>query len=412
MLKLRLGKVFFIIGLSVAFGLVRNVLLVRELSTEDMGLFTLAMTIVAFVYPITMLGQQSELVRFFSKNSLAKYNWKKVLQKILLACAFISCVAMFIAIQIYHELDVSILAFILVSIITTVIAELFTSITRAKGEYEKSILLLRSIRYASPIALLILYWLKQITLINVLIIFGILHLIHAILIFVQTYKSAPSGKNDVPRALYSEGLIFLGSDISFIVISTIDKFFLAKLTTIEELAVYFAVFTLTRLYELALQAVEYVLIPYSNRIKQIQISKFLKPVALAAGGLTIFYLILGPEMMRVLYKGKYDAGISLIPWFCAVGIVRMFYSIPLSFIYGRLHKSALKSLVVANSSLIAVNVLLVAWLTSLLGIEGAILATLLVWLVRTLYAYYILWRFISTPEDTGVQKQTLSLIES
>lgn len=395
MIQKRIGKVFIIISISVVFGLAKSIFLARELPKQDYGLFNLLLTIIAFTYPIALFGQQNAFVRFFSKNELSQYNWIKIVRSIIIASCVTILVALVIFTRIYEELKSLELGFLFVAILGSVIGDLYTSLTRAKGEYEKSIFLQRSIRIVFPPVLLVLYWLQQLNLKTVLISFGIFYCFYSLYIIFDSHRSIPAGSQLYPKSAYQDGFLFLGTDISLLVIISIDKFLIAKLTTLEDLAIYFAAFSITRLYELALQAIEYVLMPYSNKMKQIRLTKLLIPIVIMVVLITLFYYLMGPFLMQVLYKGKYNAGISLIPFFCAVGIVHMFYSIPASIIGGRFQQKALKFLLYSNSSLIVVNFLLGILLIQLYGLKGAILATFTVWLLRTVVAFGLLHKFKS-----------------
>jgi O-antigen/teichoic acid export membrane protein len=390
----RISKVFIIMAFSVFFGLLKNIFLARELSKTEMGIFTLAMTIVGFIYPISLFGQQSAFVRKFSQRGLTAYNWKRTFQHILVISVLIVLVGLLIAAHIYHEeLQVFVLLFLFVAIYSSVIAELLTSVARSIGEYEKSVILYRSIRFAFIFALVTIYLLDCFNLTTVLLVFAILYILHALIISIIIYSGYPVGSTSLPKSFYLEGLLFLGSDLSLLVIVSVDKFFLAKMMSLDQLAIYFSIFAITRLYDLALQATEFVLMPYSNRVAKLPLPRIMLYVLLMAAGITIFYVIFGEGLLQLLYDGKYNEGVSLIPWFCAIGIFRMFYSIPASIIGGRLQPVVLRHLLMANSGLIILNIGLVAFLISNFGLIGAVAATFAVWVFRNVGAYALLFRF-------------------
>jgi O-antigen/teichoic acid export membrane protein len=165
--------------------------------------------------------------------------------------------------------------------------------------------------------------------------------------------------------------------------------------TLNELAVYFSIFAITRLYDLALQATEFVLMPYSNKIEKLILPRIITFVFLVAIGITFFYLTLGETIIDIIYGNKYAEGIVLLPWFYAIGVCRIFYCVPASIIGGRLKQKALRYLLVSNSSLIVFNVALVAFFISRYGLIGAAAATLTVWLFRNLGAYILLFKYKS-----------------
>lgn len=392
MIKRHIGGVFLIIGFFFVFGFLKQVFLARELTKSDMGFFSLLMTIIAFAYPVTLLGQQNSVVRFFSKNVLSNFNWKRLLYKIIIVSGLLAVVLLMIFAVIYN-IKIGPLIFLFIALIGSVIGDLFPSIIRSQGHYEKLIFLQRSIRFVFPVILLVLYILDDFQLSSILIWFSFSYIVYVLVIILVTNRGYQNGPESVPSRVHIDGLFFLGSDISLLIVVSVDKLLIAKLMNLEDLAVYFATFTLMRIYELALQSIEYVMMPYSNKIEKIRIGKFFKLIFLISGGITVFYILYGPILMRIVYQNKYNEGISLIPLFCMVGVVRVFYSLPYSIIGGRLKQIALKYLLYSNLSLVILNVVLGVVFISLWGLPGAILATLLVWVFRTCGAYIIFYKF-------------------
>jgi O-antigen/teichoic acid export membrane protein len=214
-----------------------------------------------------------------------------------------------------------------------------------------------------------------------------------VIIAIIVYRSYSNGSKSVSKNFYIEGLLFLGSDLSLLVIITMDKFFLAKIMSLDELAVYFSIFAITRLYDLALQATEFVLMPYSNKMEKLALGRILAFVTVIAIAITLFYLLFGEILLNLIYGDKYAEGLHLIAWFCAIGITRMFYCVPASIIGGRLKQQALRYLLVTNTGLIVVNIALVALFISYFGLVGAVAGTLVVWILRNIGAYTLLLKY-------------------
>ena len=176
---------------------------------------------------------------------------------------------------------------------------------------------------------------------------------------------------------------------------SIDKLFIAKLVSIEAIAVYFTTFTLLRIYELAYQAVEYILLPHSNKLKSIKLKRIISYIIILSTAITVFYLIAGEYLLDVLFDGKYNSGKILIPVFCGIGIFRLLYIIPSSIISGRLKEFCLKQLFFSNSFLVIVNIVLAYIFILKYGLLGAAAATLITWILRSLAAYLILYKNLS-----------------
>lgn len=393
MVKNRLRNVFIIIASAFPFAILKNVILGRELNETDMGLMSLLITIISFVYPVALLGQHNALVRFLSKgNNTSFYNWKLFNLNILLLGSILSIISSLIFLLIY-KLNLLALGFLTIGIIASLIGDLYKEVPRSIGRFEISLLLQRSERYIFPIILILLYLINSFNLTTIFISFGFLYIFYSLGIILYTYRTCPNGAAKFPSDVYRDGLFFWGSDLSLIALVSIDKFFIAKLCSIEDLAVYFSTFTITRLYDIVSQAVEYVLLPYSNKVKNINIKKIALYVGLVALFVTIFYLIAGPKIQEIVYKGKYNHGIELIPWFCIVGIVRSFYIIPSSIIGGRLGQAALKLFFYFNFGMLGLNIILGIIFTYQWQLFGAIIATLVVWSLRTIFGFIIMYRY-------------------
>ncbi|MFQ5677186.1 MAG: oligosaccharide flippase family protein, partial [bacterium] len=180
MLK-RISNVFLILVMTVGFGFFKNILMARELSKSDFGLFNLIMTLVGLIYPLAMLGQQNTLVRFFSKYTPDEYDWPSFIQRLLLLVLPVSIGFTAIA-SLFYDFSRTALFFLPVVILSSVIADLYTYILRAIGRYESSILLHRSIRIAFPVALLGLIYADAFSLEMTFYLFGALYILHSVVI--------------------------------------------------------------------------------------------------------------------------------------------------------------------------------------------------------------------------------------
>src|SRR5262245_11422485 len=52
------GYVFFFNAFAVGCGLIKNIILARHLAGAELGLYSLLFTLVGFIYPLSLLGQQ------------------------------------------------------------------------------------------------------------------------------------------------------------------------------------------------------------------------------------------------------------------------------------------------------------------------------------------------------------------
>lgn len=408
MLRRRIQNVFVIMAASVALGLAKNIFIARELSKPDAGTFSLAMAMVGFIYPLSMFGQQNSLVRFFNRNKPALYRWQTALLRTVVIGLVFSGVVLAILKQIY-DLQAGVMLFVISAILASAVGELFTNVTRSQGAYEASVLMQRSIRFVLPAILVVLYLLGRFTLDQILLWFGVAYLGYALGVLLLTQGMVPRGQAAIPKRLYYDGFLFTAQDLSIVVILFLVKFMIAKMLSLQDLAVYFAVFSIMRVYDLALQAIEYVLLPHSARIERRALGRVLIQIGGVALIITMFYLLFGAKLTTFIYSGKYDEGIGLIPLFVLVGIVRLFHSVPFSMIGGRLQQAALRTFTVISVALVPMTALTYFLFISLWGLYGAVLGTLVVWSVRTIFGFLIVWRYLQD-EQIGFEPQVSSLV--
>jgi O-antigen/teichoic acid export membrane protein len=390
MIKKRMTTVFLIVASSFPFAIIRNILLGRILTKDDMGIMSLLITIIGFVYPVALLGHHNAIIRFLSKtDNIFNYNWKRFNLKVLLYGSIITLIAVLVLTKIY-TLSIFIGIYLCIAIIASMIGDLYKEIARSQGRYELSLILQKSERFILPIILVMLFLINKFEFPIILKLFGFVYLIYAAVIIWFIYNSCPCGKDSVPNHVNKDALFFWGLDLSLIVLVSIDKLFVAKFTSFEMMATYYTTFTIMRLYDLAAESLEYVLLPHSNRSERISLIRWVGPILTLSVLITIFYLFFGGIILNFLFNGKYNQGIHLIPWFCAVGVMRILYIVPSSIIGGRLTSKELNKLHNGNIVIMVFNIIWVGYLTYHFKATGAIIATLIVCCARVVTGYYIL----------------------
>ncbi|RMD60698.1 hypothetical protein D6833_09275 [Candidatus Parcubacteria bacterium] len=384
-------RVFVVLAVTVSFGFLKNVLLGRELSKADFGLFNLVMILVGFIYPLALLGQHNALVRVLSRSRPEDYDWKGYVHKHVPVMVLVAG-ALALAAAAVYGLRSDALFFLLLAILSSMAADLYSYILRAKGRYESSILLHRSVRIALPLAFLLLIYFNAVNLTRTFAIFGALYLAHALVVMTVTYRSTAAGRRTLTKQNFTEGLFILGSDLSLLVVGSVDKLFLGRMVSLEDVAIYFAILSLMRLFDLALQAIEYVLMPQSNKMSSLRLRGIVAKVFGVGVAITAFYVLVGGTIIQFVFAHKYDDGIAYIPYFCLIGMLRLLYTVPASIISGRLGSVALKRLVGVNSLIILVNLALSFSFIKFWHIRGALVSVAAVWLLRTCTAYAVFWR--------------------
>lgn len=391
-------NVFLISSAALLGGFIKNVLIARELSKEDVGLISLLFTIVAFVNPLTILGQQNALVRFLGNENLHRYDWSRQIRRSSTLSVLITGIAVFVAVQIYDLTNLAML-YLFVAIIASALLDLLASVSRARGDYEISILMFRGLSFFQPIILALLLLFDQLTLSSALISLLALHGLYGLAMAIRT-GSQSTGSEAIPPAVWKDGLYFWGADLSLLIILSVDKFFIPKILDYEALGGYFAIYSIMRLFDLALKSIEFVLLPNLRKRKEIRLASILSKVAGVGLGVSLFYLVAGKPLVHILFKGKFDSVAYLIPMFCVLGMIRLVHVIPFSIIGGAMSQNRLKQMFYLNLIISGVCILLSFFFIKHFQLMGAVLAAIIIWGIKTLTGFGLIFieqKYVDAP---------------
>lgn len=387
----KVGTVAFIMGSASVCTLLSNVLIARMLSKADMGLFSLIISLVMLFSTIALLGRSNALARYFSKRDLAEFNWRKELRRTWPLSLLIIVILVLCSQIIYRLPSVYFFVITIISLIFVYIQLISGGIIRPQRKYNLAmfsqkgfvflfiILLLASTKFGSP------------TLNRLLLLYSFSLAIFGIFTFGLASSKFVNGPTDIPKEVRMESLLFWGINISLIAIRSLDKLFIGKLISYDDLAIYVAIFTVMGLYELSSMSLGYVLLPHFGGKKRIYLTRHVSQAALIAAGVSCLYLIWGKKIVHFVYSGKYDEGIPIIAFFILAGICKVLYAIPSSMIGGRLEKKALQLTFYLNAASVLLHIIFLFWFISIWGLKGAAGATLAIWFLRALQGYIIVY---------------------
>ncbi len=377
--------------MGVAGGMVKNILLARELSKDEFGLFSLLMTVVLFVNPLTLLGQHHAFVRFMSDKACADYAWKTWFFKKLLLILGLSVFMILIVYPIYNFTNISLL-FLILATFSSALTDLYAAIYRAQGRYEVSMWVFQLLSLILPVAALLLLVTKIFTFNNILIVFALLYFATPSIIIALSNRRSFSGEQTLPQEVWRDGLFLWGMDLSFLIIAFIDRLLIPKLLTYDALGEYFAIFTLMRGFDLLQRAIEFVLFPHVKRSGKLNLTR--NSLAILGFGLLLsaIYIAGGDFFVSLLFKGKYSNSAYLIPYFCILGSIRLLHAIPYSIIGGSMRQKRLKQMLYLNIATVSLAFVLNFILIQKDGLRGAVIASIILWTIKTLTGYAIIWR--------------------
>ncbi|MFQ5641820.1 MAG: lipopolysaccharide biosynthesis protein [bacterium] len=395
----RVRNVFFIACFGVLGGLVKNILLARELPKDELGQFSLLMTIVGFVYPLSLFGQHNAFVRFIADKAFPDYNWFKQIKQTLFLSAVFTCLAIGFVTPVYQFTFLAVV-FVLIATFATGGSDLLATVFRAQGRYELSMFSFRLLSLLLPLPVFLLLYVQMFTFSNVLLAFSALYLVTPVVIAIFNKRSFQNGTQELPKSIWKDGLLLWGSDLSLLVIYSIDRLFIPKLMDYEALGEYFAIFAITRVFDLVLRSVELVLFPHVKRSSQVRLPRITAAVLGAGLVLSILYVLFGDVMVAFLYRGKYDDSTFLIPFFCVLGIVRLLHVIPYSIIGSLLERKRLQQMFYVNILIILLSVVLSFFMIKHYGLIGAVLSSIAIWSMKTAAGFGIMFFEGISPNKT------------
>ena len=377
----RVGSVFGIVLLAALLQLLSQVLLARGLPKESVGIIALILGALPLLSTISLLGQEPATVRFIARSSSDTYDISAHVRRVLIAVVPLG-IAVGVIAGLYYALGfLSILTLVMVLAANNVII-LVSGVERAHHHYERAMLwrqmpvLLMAVLFvgvflARRMDLTYIQW-------SLILAFGI----SVALVAIARVRGAlgedvgsPGKLSPVPSSLAKEGLLFLGTGLSFSVMIGIDKLIIGKMMSYSDLAVYATIFATMKGFDFLFYSIGYVLMPSVGSMGRIRLGRYFGAIALLALALSAAYFFLGDDVVHLLYKGRYDSGSYLILPFILSGVFKLFYSIPSSLVGGRLPRVAMKQFMWLNFGTLAANVVLDIVLILRWGLMGAAVGT-------------------------------------
>ena len=177
---------------SASFGFLRNVLIGRALSINDFSKYSLALTVIAILSAFLLLGQHKGYVRFFIKNSLKDYNWRRPMFSLIIFAAIISTFALPI-ISKYYAADLYFIFFCFCTIVCSIIIEMSANVLKSLNEFNFAILIQRTNKIIIAFLVLFIFLNDQLVLTKIFLSIGLVNAIYSIVILIFIYKKIKSG---------------------------------------------------------------------------------------------------------------------------------------------------------------------------------------------------------------------------
>ena len=388
--KHKTSPVFLVIGFTACIQALNTIILGRILSKEDFGLYSLLFTtVVPLVVFIVLLGQNTSVVRNFSKHNFAYFQWKQYFKKMsAIFCAFVFMLVFIV--YVFYKLSVVYCIYLCIAIFSSVILFFIASFLRSRKKFVISILLER---ISPPIFLIFigLFLMHNLIEIKSVIVFKTLSYFLPFLICVYLFfKMKKNGAMKINKSIYSDGFLLWGTGLTLLAIDRVDNLFIAKLIDYEAVAVYSILFTFVQIYDFAVQALWSVYAQkFSSQNKPNPLS-FLPKIGIVALIISVFYLISGKPLLHFLFSGKYDDGIYLLIPFCLVGCLKLMYVYPACYLVGKSSQETLKRFLNWNILGVAAKIGLLAILIRYFDLLGVLLSSIVAWIYRNIVGYYLI----------------------
>jgi len=382
----RVGNVFAVIVVGALLQVLTQTVLARGLPKPEVGLISLIIGALPLVSTLSLLGQDSSIVRHLSRDSSSRYELTAHARRVVLIVTTLGALLAVIG-GIYYALAGIALATMIVLVASLNVVTVVTAFQRAAHRYESAIFGTRLPVIAAAIALTVAYGTGRLTQGTALWILLLSYAVSALVLLAR--RPFPGGVHSggaepVPGRFFREGFLFLGLSVSLSVMVSMDRLVITKLMTLADVAVYSTIFSITKGFDFLFYAIGYVLMPVLSRVERVDLRRPTLAIAGLAVLATIGYLTLGDDVVHLLFKGRYDAGSYLIPAFVLSGVLKLFYSIPSSFIGGRAPIRAVRQFMLVNLATMFLNVTLDIVLILRMGLLGAAVATAVAWGLRLL----------------------------
>lgn len=387
----RVGRVFAIVLAAAALQVLGQTVLARVLPKDEVGIVSLLLGALPLLSSLSLLGQDSSSVRFFTKDDAGLYDARRHFRDVLLIVLPLGAVVALAGARFYSLAGLAALAAV-VLVVSQNATTMTTSALRARHLYELAMAGTRLPVIVTALAFAVLAASGRLTLpLSLWSVIGA-YSVTALFLVLCTVPKLPSAERRVPRSVIRNGLFFLGISVSLSVMVAMDKLIIGKLLPMSELAVYATVFAVMKGFDFLFYSFTYVLMPRVNIMERLSLRRLNLVIAAVAVVVAVSYLLVGRQVVHVLFDGKYDLGAYLILPFTLSGVLKLFYSVPSSVIGGRLPRVALRQFLWFNLAGIVVNVALDVVLIMSMGLLGAAIATAIAWALRLGGGYLVIAR--------------------
>ena len=391
-MAMNIGGVSFVLSLMMLFAFLSSILLMRSLTKEGFGEFALMRTLVLFITPLAIWGQDVATARFFSKTDARKFKWSKALWIIL---TFGSCLAFIGVVAAFYIYQLTLVkgALLFLASCSYLATLFFSNLLRSRQKYLTAIIMLYGFRACFFVVVLGLFLFKVDSAFLSYAFYYMIIIILSMLNGWYAFRAVPQGDQPVPNEMHTTGLLFMGSQASVTILGSLDSLFIPRLLDLSSLALYQAAVVPSQLFNILGRAGKYVWVPEFGRSKSIRVKRMSLVVGLVAILLLIFMLLLAKPILHILLGGKYDQAAPILRILAVAGTLRLFYNLASSIVIGKMERQALYYHLAMTIIMVFVEIIVLITMLKNYGVIGAAVTVLLVTFLRAVGSYFIIWKF-------------------
>lgn len=391
-MAVQIGGVSFVLALIMFFASLSSIFLGRTLSPTAFGEFSLMRTLVLFISPLAVWGQDVATARFFSQHGVSAYRWSRAFWLVIIFGFILALIGVGIAGFIYH-IAWPRLSGLFVAVVAYVATLFLSNLVRSQAKYPQAILMLNGFRGMFFFFVLVIFFLHISRADAAILSYYFLIVMMAVLNMRYTFATMPQGNQAVPREMHTTGLLFMGSQASVAVIGSLDSLFIPGLLDLPSLALYQAAVVPSQLFNIIGRAGKYVWVPEFGGGKGLKVKRLSLAVAVVSVSLLILLCVYARPLLHLLFAGKYDAGANVLRVLAIAGAFRLFYNLASSVIVGKLQRDALYYHLGVTISMALVQIPSLIFMLQRFGVMGAALTVLMVTLLRTSASFFIIRKF-------------------
>jgi O-antigen/teichoic acid export membrane protein len=375
-----------------SISLIGQTLLLRYLPIDDAGVFALFMTIITSLALIGNLGQPTQMLRVYSREPAGTYNWPSDFRTTAILTAPFIIIGSASA---GYLTDLSLAVTLAIFLTSLPLVQLATT-TQILGAHQQYWLSNATLRL--PNALLLITALvvatvpSDIALSITLVSLAAFSYLVLLLSLIYLRRRIPVGDQTLSSRERLAGLYLLAMQISQVLpldgLTALAGGFLAK----QDIAAFFAIAVMFRLVRLLYAVFLQVFVSEIARMERVQYGAIVVGLGGFSIALLLGMLLLGPKLIHLIYGGRYDYALELVPWVAIAGALNIVEVLPKGFIVGRLPERRIRRFSVLEAVTTITFVLGGVMLARTHGIGGLGAALAMVFLLRFVITYGYVFR--------------------